>query len=196
MAGDRKTEAAVGGHGILWRVCLSAGLNVAGFFFEVGGLWMTAAEFIRIERRAFPERSGGLRRTVLRGLHRLRRHETVHSDAALGRMTAGGTASGTATLTAERIPATPTIEERVARLERQIADLREEHEDAKGRIHARIGEVEQRAEARAQEAHQRISAQEAAQREELDDSLTLRKVGVSLFAAGALLSLVGNTLPC
>ena len=157
-----------------------------------GGFYLAFHELRVTQRREFPDYTP-LHHRALRWVRRKLRR--THSGTAHISGAAHVSASGRATLTVTRAPAT-TVEGRVERLELEMQDLqrkqREDQAEVQGRIvkaHTRIGEVEIT-------MQRQLNELEAQRKANLSDSLTFEKWGIALFVLGVVLSVLGNAVTC
>jgi hypothetical protein len=171
--------------------------NLGGGVLEFGGLLLTAVLFIQRQRRTLPERQGLWRRNLRATLVRLRRRGKPPTQPAFLEGVAQGraTASGNLTIRTERA-SVPTVEERVARLEQVVIDLRREQEEADARLDRRLVDTNERINRATEDLQGQLNVQQAMRRDEFEQSRAFEVVGIGLFLLGVVFSTLGNTLPC
>jgi hypothetical protein len=150
-------------------------LTVIGGGFELGGLWLVAREIATDRARA-------------RELF----HRTTQSITAGGASASVLVGGGDATVTGGP---EPTVEERVERLEHELRAVREAFDrklaDLRAELEQEITSDVAEARAATGEVTEKIWG---AIQEMLEGGLGRRGVGVGLFAAGLILSVIGNVI--
>ena len=151
------------------------------------------AEIVRLQRHVLPERSGRLRRWAIVGLRRLLKRPG--RDVRLGLAPATAGVSANLGLEVQRGPATG-IEQRIARLEAEMGDLRRKQAEDKDDFSDRLAATNQRITDLEVDLQRQLNEADAARRKEVSDSLLLQYVGIFIVGLGIVLSTLGNTVTC
>jgi hypothetical protein len=188
--------------------CLAHVLSVAGGLAEVGGLVVVIVEIVKVQRREIPEHQGWVVRSLaamreagqgiaeevgrlLRGEPE-RRDATIHTGGAALSGTSGGGSSVTGTLTV----GSPTLAERVERLEAEIHRLDEQAAANRQEMRTEARQAKAHTDTAAQEIRAMIEDRDRQRREGVRDALTLQWIGTGAFIVGVALSVWGNLAPC
>jgi len=170
--------------------CLT--LTIIGGAAEIVGFGLAFYEMAVTQRREFPEYRPLHHRalTWVRGKLERSKSRTVHLSG-----TARATASGHATLTVTRPPAT-TLKGRIERLEQEMHDFQRKQGEDLAALEGRFGETNERIAKAETSLQTRLGDLEARRKENLRESIAFEKWGIALFIAGVILSVLGNAITC
>lgn len=173
--------------GCLW-------LTILGGLAEIVGLGLAFYELFVTQRREFPERVAAHHR-ALRWIRR--RLGLSHGQVINASSIVSGESSISGSMEVEvHRRGGDTIEQRVARMERELGDIRREHSERSAQLDHRLTETNQRLDAVEVTIRTEIDEREARRKEQLRDSLTYQKLGGALFVVGVTLSVLGATVSC